>query len=177
MAKNSGKVFEQQFKISVPSYCLLHRLRDSAQSFNQSNLTRFTWDNPCDFFLFDSVSHILYCLELKTTKYKYMTFEDIDSDEPQNKMIHKHQILSLLEFAKFENVMAGFIFNFRDEEHNMERTYFQDVVSFNKMCKAINKSSFNEMDLILNGAIKINGAKKRVKYVWNIDEFLSLKHE
>ena len=177
MVKNYGKAFEQQFKISVPDYCLLHRLRDSAQSFNQSNLTRFAWDNPCDFLLFDSIARILYCLELKTTKNKYMTFEDIDSDEQQNKMIHKHQILSLLEFAKFENVMAGFIFNFRDEVHNMERTYFQDAVSFNKMCKSINKSSFNEMDLLLNGAIKINGTKKRVKYTWDIDEFLKLKHE
>lgn len=177
MAKNSGKSFEQQFKVSVPDYCLLHRLRDSAQSFNQSNLTRFSWDNPCDFFLFDSISHILYCLELKTTKNKYMTFEDIESDEKQNKMIHKHQILSLLDFAKFENVVAGFIFNFRDEVHDMERTYFQDVESFVKMCKSIHKSSFNEMDLILNGAVKIHGTKKRVKYVWNIDEFLNLKHE
>lgn len=106
-----------------------------------------------------------------------MTFEDIESDEKQNKMIHKHQILSLLDFAKFENVMAGFIFNFRDEVHDMERTYFQDAESFAKMCKSINKSSFNEMDLILNGAVKIHGTKKRVKYVWNIDEFLSLKHE
>ena len=177
MVKNSGKNFEQQFKISVPEYCLLHRLKDSAQSFNQSNLTRFSWDNPCDFFLFDSISHILYCLELKTTKNKYMTFEDIDSDEKQTKMIHKHQILSLLNFAKFENVMAGFIFNFRDEVHNMERTYFQDIESFDKMCKSINKTSFNEMDLILNCAVKIHGTKNRVKYVWNIDEFLSLKQE
>lgn len=177
MTKNYGKVFEQQFKISVPDYCLLHRLRDSAQSFNQSNLTRFTWDNPCDFMLFDSIARILYCLELKTTKNKYMTFEDIDSETQRIKMIHKHQILSLLEFSKFDNVMAGFIFNFRDEVHNMERTYFQDVISFLKMCKSINKSSFNEIDLVLNGAIKINGIKQRVKYTWNIDEFLKLKHE
>ena len=177
MAKNVGKIFEEQFKISVPNYCLLQRLNDSPQAFKQSNLTRFTRENPCDFFLFDSIAHILYCLELKTTKNKYMTFEDIDSEEQQNKMIHKHQILSLLEFSKFDNVMSGFIFNFRDEIHNMERTYFQDAESFNKMCKSINKSSFNEMDLILNGAIKINGIKKRVKYTWNIDEFLKLKHE
>ena len=177
MANNVGKIFEQQFKISVPDYCLLQRLNDSPQAFKQSNLTRFTRENPCDFFLFDSIARILYCLELKTTKNKYMTFEDINSKEKQNKMVHRHQILSLLEFSKFENVMAGFIFNFRDEVHNMERTYFQDAVSFHKMCKSINKSSFNEIDLILNGAIKINGIKQRVKYLWNIDEFLKLKHE
>lgn len=177
MAKNSGKYFEQQFKMSVPDYCLLHRLRDSAQSFNQSNLTQFSWDNPCDFLLFDSISHILYCLELKSTKNKYMTFEDIESDEKQHKMIRKHQILSLFDFSKFENVIAGFIFNFRDEVHNMERTYFQDVESFIRMCKSIGKSSFNEIDLVMHRAVKIHEIKKRVKYYWNVDEFLKLKHE
>lgn len=170
--QSAGKHFENQFKASVPDYCLLHRLRDSAQSFNQSNLTRFSWDNPCDFFMFDSMAHILYCLELKTTKQKYMSYEDIYSDEKQSKMIHKHQITSLRDFSKFENVTAGFIFNFRDEVHDMERTYFQDIQSFLNMCRKINKQSFNEMDLILNGAIKIDGTKKRVNYKWDIDKFL-----
>lgn len=172
MAKNAGKIFEQQFKISIPDYCLVYRLKDSAQSFNQSNLTRFTWDNPCDFFLFDSTKSVLYCLELKSTKNKYMTFENINEEDPDNKMIHKHQILSLLDFSKFNNVWSGFVFNFRDEVNKIERTYFQDIKSFNIMCKTINKASFNEMDLILNGAVKIDGKKKRVNYTWDIDKFL-----
>lgn len=175
MAKNSGKIFEQQFKISVPDYCLLHRLNDSPQAFKQSGLTRFTPTNPCDFFLFDPIARILYCLELKSTKNKFMTFEDIDSVEEQNKMIHKHQIKSLISFAKVENVVSGFLLNFRDEAHGTERTYFQDAVSFRRMCLSINKLSFNEMDLILNGAIKIEGKKKRVNYVWDINKFLTLK--
>lgn len=173
---SAGKKFEKQFKNSIPDYCLKHRLRDSAQSFNQSNLTKFSWDNPCDFFMFDSIAHILYCLELKSTKNKFITFEDIDSDEKQNKMIHKHQIVSLLDFSKFENVISGFILNFRDEEHDMERTYFIDVKDFNTMCKKIKKSSCNEIDLIMHGAIKISGIKKRVNYTWNIDEFLKRTH-
>jgi hypothetical protein len=102
-----------------------------------------------------------------------MSFEDVDSDEKQNKMIHKHQILALHKFSQFDNVTAGFIFNFRDEKNNMERTYFQNINDFVVMCKEVNKSSFNEMDLLLNNAIKINGNKKRVNYTWNIDEFLN----
>ncbi len=177
MTGNSGKKFEKQFKASIPSYCLVYRLKDTAQAYNNSKETKFTWNNPCDFFIFDSISHILYCLELKTTKYKSMSFEDIKSNEKQNKMIHKHQILSLLGFSKFENVTAGFILNFRDEKSGVERTYFQNITDFSSMCQKINKVSFNEIDLIMNGnAIKISGIKKRVNYQWNLDEFLKLTH-
>lgn len=170
--QNSGKIFEQQFKKSIPEYCLLQRLNDTAQSFKKSNFARFTPQNPCDFFLFDSQSHILYCLELKSTKYKSMGFEDVDKDEEQNKMIHKHQIISLTKFSNYDGVVSGFLLNFRDEKNNVERTYFQDIEHFNQMCNSINKHSFNEMDLILNGAIKVNGMRKRLYYIWNIDELL-----
>ena len=92
-------------------------------------------------------------------------------------MIHKHQILSLLDFSKFENVTAGFILNFRDEKSGVERTYFQNITDFSSMCQKINKVSFNEIDLIMNGnAIKISGIKKRVNYQWNLDEFLKPTH-
>lgn len=177
MTDNSGKKFEKQFRLSVPDYCLLQRLNDPPQSFTQSKSTKFSIKNPCDFFMFDSISHILYCLELKTTKYRSMSFEDIKSDEKQNKMIHKHQILSLLDFSNFENVTAGFILNFRDEKSGVERTYFQNITDFYSMCQKINKVSFNEIDLIMNGnAIKISGIKKRVNYQWNLDEFLKPTH-
>lgn len=173
MAKNSGKVFEQQFKLSVPNYCLLIRLPDPPQSFSRGSGTRFSHKNPCDYIMFDTNSQILFTLELKTTKYKSMNFDDINEEEhDSSKMIHKHQILGLLNFSSYKNVVSGFVFNFRDEERNIERTYFQDILSFESMCKKINKKSFNEMDLILNNAIKINGVKKRVNYVWSIDEFL-----
>lgn len=172
MTNNPGKQFEENFKKSIPDYCLVHRLKDTAQSYNKSKFTKFTWQNPCDFFIYDSEFRLLYCLELKSTKSKYMAFEDIYSDEEQDKMIHKHQIKSLLKFSKFNNVVPGFIFNFRDEKNNMERTYFQHINDFDNMTRTINKTSFNEMDLIVHKAIKINGMKKRVNYYWDIEEFL-----
>ena len=118
MAKNVGKVFEEDFKTSTPSYALLIRLNDSPQAFSKSNLTRFTHRTPCDFILFDGF--ILYPVELKTTKYRSMSFDDIDCDDNQNKMIHKHQIVGLTEFSKYENVRAGFFFNFRDEKNDCQ---------------------------------------------------------
>lgn len=172
MSKNTGKMFETQFQKSVPEYCLLHRIKDSAQAFKQSDLAKFTRDNPCDFFMFDDQSQKLYCLELKTTKYRSISFDDISLDKSQDKMIKKHQIESLLKFAKFKNVEAGLILNFRDEDNGEETTYYIDIEKFDRMTKLIGKHSCNISDLKIAGAIEIHGVKKRVNYIWDIDGFL-----
>lgn len=174
MAKpNIGKIFEQSIKSSFPDYVYVTRLPDPPQSFTQRSDTRFSHKNPFDYLVFDTVARKLYCLELKTTKYKSISFEDISEDNPTNKMIHKHQILGLSKAAENKNVVAGFVLNFRDEKNNIERTYFIEINDFNKMCRRINKSSCNEMDIILNGAIKIKGTKKRTRFSWDMDEFFS----
>ena len=87
---NSGKKFEDCFKKSVPSHCMTYRLKDSAQAYNNSVGTKFTWDNPCDFFIFDSKQHILLTLELKSTKFKTMNFQ-INKDDDAKKMIKWHR--------------------------------------------------------------------------------------
>lgn len=173
MAKNVGKVFEDAIKQSVPDYTLLIRLNDSPQAFKKSNLTRFTPKNPFDYICFDTQSRTLFCLELKSTSNKYMSFEDINSDEEENKMIHKHQIKGLLNASAYPNVVAGFLFNFRLPEN--ELTYFMEINKFKKMCESINKKSFNIMDAVLYGAEKINGFKKRTRWYWDLDGFLKSK--
>lgn len=169
MSKNVGKIFEESIKKSIPDYALLIRLNDSPQAFKKSKLTRFTPKSPFDYVCFDTMSRTLYCLELKTTSNKYMSFEDINSEEEQNKMIHKHQIEGLLKCSMFSNVVAGFLFNFRLDDE--ELTYFMDINKFQKMCNSINKKSFNIMDAILYGAKKINGYKKISRWYWDLDEF------
>lgn len=169
--KNAGKVFEDCFKKSIPNYCLLIRIPDPPQAFAQRIDTKFSRKNVCDYYCFQSQTQVFYALELKSTKYKSMTFEDIALENPPKKMIHKHQILGLHNYSLYENVVAGFIFNFRDEKNNTERTYFQNIKDFEAMCKKINKHSFNEIDLLLNNAVKIQGQKKRVHYKWDLDEF------
>lgn len=169
MPKSVGKIFEDSIKQSIPDYCLLIRLNDSPQAFKQSNLTRFTPKNPFDYLCFDTESRTLFCLELKSTSNKYMGFEDINSDEEQNSMIHKHQILGLLKCSTYSNVIAGFLLNFRLPDN--ELTYFIEINQFQKMCESINKKSFNIMDLVLHGAKKIQGDKKRTRYRWYLDEF------
>lgn len=170
--KNVGKIFENNFKKSIPDYCMVQRLNDPPQGFIESSAARFAPKNPCDYIVFDSEGRILYCLELKTTKYKSISFEDINETNQASKMIHKHQILGLLDMSKHDHVQAGFVCNFRDEANDTERTYYQSVQNFMKMIASIDKKSFNEMDLILNGAIKIKGTKYKVNHYWDIDGFM-----
>lgn len=169
MSKNVGKIFEESIKQSIPEYCLLIRLNDSPQAFKRSNLTRFTPKTPFDYVCFNTNSKTLFCLELKSTSNKYMSFEDINSNEEQNKMIHKHQIEGLLKCSNYSNVISGFLFNFRLPDN--ELTYFMEINQFQKMCESINKKSFNLMDIVLYGAIKIDGFKKRTRWYWNLDDF------
>ena len=175
---NSGKQFEKDFSSSVPSYCYIHRLKDTAQSYNNSKSTSFTWNNSCDFYIWDGESHLFYAIECKSTKYKSMAVQ-LYEDDKSSKMIKFHQIKSLTKMSEYD-IIAGFLFNFRDEKNNVERTYFQSITDFNKMMKEINKSSCNEMDLLLYNAIKISGERKRVHYKWNLDEFfkyMNVKNE
>lgn len=173
---NVGKQFEKDFRDSIPSYCYAHRLRDSAQSYDNSENTSFSWDNECDFFIWDSNQHLFYAIECKTTKGKSMSVQ-MNKDDKSKKMIKYNQIESLTKISKFDGAIAGFFLNFRDEKNNMERTYFLSITDFNRMMKEINKVSFNELDIVLYHGVKISGVKKRVHYRWNIDEFLNLKHE
>lgn len=173
--KNSGKKFEEAFAKSIPDYCFCYRLHDPPQSFHQSENLRFSWKNPCDFFLFDNKNRFLLALELKSTKSKSISFEDIKIDGKQpSRMIHKHQIKDLGDYDdNNEFVIGGFLFNFRTEEIGSERTYFQSISDFINMTNKLGKKSFNEMDLLQSNYIKINGQKKRVNYVWDIDDLLN----
>lgn len=170
---NSGKKFENAIKAGIPNYCIYYRLPDAPQSFNQSSSLRFSWKNPCDCFIFDTHSSIFYAIEMKTTKNGAFSFEEINIEEKQPpKMIHKHQILALLDYAKYNNVEAGFLFNFRNEKSGTESTYFQNINDFMKMINGIRKKSFNENDLLKYNPTEITGKKKRINYTWDIDKFL-----
>ena len=111
---NSGKLFESQFRKSIPEYCFVYRLKDSAQSFSGNSNVSFSWNNPCDFFIFDSNKHLFYAIECKSTKFRSMNVQ-LSKDEKSSKMIKYHQIESLTEMSRYNGLIAGFLLNFRDE--------------------------------------------------------------
>lgn len=144
---NVGKIFEQQWKKSIPKYALFYRLRDSAQSFGGGNL-RFSSKNPFDCIMWDSQRHILYALELKTVQRHSISFERSKDDKGE---IHFHQIKGLTEWRQYDGIMAGFVIEFRE----IEKTIFLDILDFNNLISRINKKSFNYNDL----------NKYRIKYM------------
>lgn len=172
--KNKGKIFEEDFKNSVDGTDILCiRLRDQPQVFKKT--AKYSHDNPCDFIAFRK-NH-LFCLELKSTKQKYMTFDDIfntDKDEDSlNGMIHRHQIIGLAKFYSYEGVSAGFILNFRNENEMTQVSYYISIKCFMSMISDIDKQSFNINDLKDHGAIAIDGTKKRTRYKWNIEKLMN----
>lgn len=165
--QNQGKVFELNFKKSIPGYALLYRLPDAAQSFAKSKETRFSRKNPFDFILWDDERRILYALEMKTVSGKSISFE---RNKDENGDIHFHQIKGLNEWDKYKGTICGFIIEFRI----IEKTVFIDIKEFNKIIKLISKKSFNFDDLSAH-KIKyktIPQTKKRVNYVYDVDWFL-----
>lgn len=172
--RNYGKRFEEDFASSVPEYCYVHRLKDSAQSYNDSEETSFSWDNECDFFIWNSNARMFYAIECKSTKYKSMSVQ-LDKKDRSSKMVKLHQIESLKNISNYEGTVSGLMLNFHDENNDNQRTYFIDVNNFTNMMKQINKKSFNELDLLTIGkAIKFQGNKKRTRWHWSLDEFFEI---
>lgn len=165
---NIGKLFEQQLKISTPSYSLLYRLPDAAQSFGKSNNLRFSSKNPFDFLLWDSEGHILYAIEAKTVSKKSISFE---RDKKDSKVIHLHQIEGLNEWNKYSGIVCGFIIEFRE----LEKTIFLEISEFNKLMNIIPKKSFTINDLENNkiAYFVINQKKARTRYKYDLDTFLT----
>lgn len=176
MAKNTGKNFESIIKSNAPHYLKVTRIPDPPQSFTQRSDTRFSKKNPYDFEAFDSIHRIDYCLELKTVAQKYITFHTCEDDEKEKKSanIQWHQIDGLTNASKYDNVIAGFLLNFR-LDNNEQFLYFLNIKDFNKFRISTTKKSMNIMDIVLCGGVKINGEKLRVNYRWNLDEFLKFQ--
>lgn len=173
MAKNTGKKFEGIIKSNAPSYLKVTRIPDPPQSFTQREDTKFSKKNPYDFEAFDSVHRISYSLELKSVNKKYLSYHTCKKDEEDGKSanIQWHQIEGLTSASEHDNVIAGFLLNFR-LDNGEQLLYFLNIKDFNNFRKNTSKKSLNIMDIVLCGGVKINGEKLKVNYRWDLDEFL-----
>jgi penicillin-binding protein-related factor A (putative recombinase) len=89
-------------------------------------------------------------------------------------MIRENQINGLSEASKHEMV-AGFLFNFRNENND---TFFMLVDDFLDMIEWIGKKSFNVKDLENkeNGAVRVDSTKKRTRYTYDIEGLIKGMH-
>lgn len=163
IAQNPGKKFEQDFANSVNrDKYWLYRFKDNAASFSGGTNTRFASSNICDYLMFHNKTRTLYLLEMKSTKSTSIPYT----------MIRDNQIKELTDASNNE-LVAGFIFNYREKEN---ATYFMLIDDFNDMKEEISKKSFNISDIEKYGAIKINSEKKRTRYKYDIDSFVNESH-
>ena len=171
--KNAGKKFEQLWKQSAEKQDLfILRLNDSDMSFNPNKelRSRFTLKSPADFIMFYN-GH-LFMLEMKSTHSKSISFQREPDD---GGMIKLHQISSLSNAGLHEDVVAGFIINFRVEEDGKpysEDTYFWPIEAFNDYFVSNDRKSAKPIDIVQHGGIIVKQEQKRKLYDYDVKKML-----
>lgn len=169
---NSGKRFENDWKKSIEDakQIYYYRLKDSPAGFGQdSKFTRFTNRNPYDCYGFYKFH--LFPMELKHTKNGSISIQREKTEK--NKMIKLHQIQGLAEASQYKGICAGFVFNFTNEEKDINHTYWLSIADFNCFLSENSKKSINEKDTIVYNGVLITTEKKRVNYTYNVLELLN----
>ena len=160
-----GKLFEEQWKRSIPEDVYYLRLKDNPSSFGKdSSFVRFTLNNPFDCLVF--YNGFLFPLELKSTSSKSISIQT--KKEEKGKMIKINQIEGLSKSNKYENIFSGFLFDFRESE----KTFWMGINDFLKFQEVNNKKSINEKDIIKYNAIEVEKEKKKTRYVFSVKKLI-----
>lgn len=167
MAKNIGKIFEQDFQKCVPNYAGILRIPDSAQAFGRSSFLRFSVKNPFDYLIWNPKTLTLYALELKTVKGKSISFERTKEDHGE---IHLHQINGLKHFGEVGKCVCGFVIEFRE----LETTIFLSIEEFSRLSESMSKKSFSYKDLTTYNINYVIIPQELVKthYRYDVESFL-----
>jgi len=158
---NTGKRFENNFRLSIPKDVYFYRFRDSASSWGGNNTVRFSPSNICDCMLYDGNN--LYLLELKSTKGSSLSFNNIRTN----------QLEELYNVKKYHNIIAGFIINFSDKDRcfYISIDYAYNYIKNTLIYEEYNRKSIPITFLEQHG-LEIEVNKKKVNSTYNISKFL-----
>ena len=117
--KNLGKVFEENWKKSVPNNVFYYRFKDSNNNWARNEQIRFAPSNIADCILFNGISLIL--VELKSHKGKSIPLNCIMGNKTKIK-----QIQDLYEAEKYDGVHSQLVVFFSD----VERCFVLDIEDF-----------------------------------------------
>ena len=166
---NLGKKFENNFANSAKKQGIFtHRLKDTDLSYNGNSVSSYTPSNKCDFYFLGNIKDgrgTLFGIECKSTGYTSIGIQRTP-EEPE-KMIKSKQIQSLIDLSLYEGIQAGFVLNYRDDDCNLDDTYYISIEDFSKFLNETKKKSINKTDCELRG-IKIESQLKRKNYSYNI---------
>lgn len=160
--KNLGKMFEENFRKSVPEEVFFYRFRDSGSSFYGGNThLRFSSSNIADNMLF--FNGCLLLNELKSHKGKSIPINCIVGNKTKEK-----QIRDMLEANRYHNVFCNLIVFFSD----VERCFVINIEEFDNFRKNDERKSIPITFFEENG-VEIDVEKKRTNYTYNINKWLN----
>ncbi|MGM1044710.1 MAG: hypothetical protein ACQEXX_01050 [Bacillota bacterium] len=115
----------------------------------------------------------LFTLELKSTKDKRVSFDE--------SIIKQHQIDKLLEANRYDNVISGFLINFREPENRVFFIHIKDFIDYKYIAQnqikdysyksKVNKSSIS-LAICEEIGLEINGLKKRTRWHYHMKNFI-----
>lgn len=153
--KNPGKLFEEDFKKSVPTECFVYRFKDGTANFNgaKNENVRFQAKNICDFMVM--TKEYLVLMELKSHASVRIPFSCIRNNQIE-------------EMTKIDHpkIKTYFIFNFRD----LETTFAIEAQKIKEYMETAQRSSF-PLNWCEENGIKIIGTKKKVRYKYDLEKF------
>lgn len=155
MAKNPGKVFEEDIKKSVPKDCWIYRFKDGTANFSgtKNENVRFQAKNICDFMVMTKDELVL--MELKSHASVSIPFD----------CIRKNQIE---EMTKIDHpkIQAYFILNFRD----LEKTFAIDAKRLKEFIDTAQRKSI-PFSWCLDNGLEIVATKSRTRYRYSLQNF------
>lgn len=152
VAKNEGKMFEEDFIKSVPENLFHYRLRDLP--FHLTRNAKYEVNNNIgDFFI---MNDNLFILELKSTALSSYPFSNS----------RENQIKGLAKASTKDGVICGFVINMR----KFEETYFLYIDDYIDLLENSGRKSISIDDLRLRG-IRIYQIKKRVRFKYDLEDF------
>lgn len=161
MSKNEGKLFEEDFKKSIPLDYWFYRFKDGTGNFGgtKNENVRFQSHNISDCEVMGK--KYLFILELKSHKGSSIPFNCIRPTQ-----------LKEMSNITHEKVKAYFILNYRD----LESTFAIDVQTVKKYIEEADRKSIPIKWVIKNG-IEIKGTKKKVRFRYELESFFKKVEE
>lgn len=160
--KNLGKIFEQNFRKSIPinNKIYYYRLKDTASSYYGGNaMLRFSQNNIADAFMFyvgDFVTN-LFILEYKNHKGKSLPLS----------CIKKNQLEGMIEANNNIGVIPMLVVFFCD----IERCFSLEIEYVEKFINEENRKSI-PLEYFEKYGVEIEAIKLRANYRYNVEKWL-----
>ena len=165
-----GKIFEQEIEQSCKDQNIFYfRVRDV----NIPPDLRYRIKLPQN--KYDSLIYykgFLFPIEMKSTKQKSISLKDA--------VIKENQIRNLKEATQYENVIPGFLMNFREHDNQTFFIHINDFITYKNIAEnqlnhsyknKINKSSI-PLDICKEIGVEVINIKKKVRYRYYVNKLL-----